>query len=149
MGCFEIKQSIRKVKMKVNQLIEIENVRGANRVLKNLLERTRTENVGLGLFYGRPGLGKTRWSSKTAQENGYVYLRLEANLTTKEFLTHLLSKLIYKTMPDYVVIGSRNEVYNQILDILQRNQDTVVIIDEIEYGFANNKMLATIRDMAD
>ena len=60
--------------MKIKQLVETENVKSANRMLKNLLERTRTENVGLGLFYGRPGFGKTRWAIKTAQDNGYVYI---------------------------------------------------------------------------
>jgi len=135
--------------MKIKQLIEIENVKGANRVLKNLLERTRSENVGLGLFYGRPGLGKTRWSSKTAQENGYVYIRLEANITTKDFLRDLLSKLLHKTMPLYDVRGTKNEIYNQILDFLQSEQDTVIFVDELDYAFSNEQILATLRDLAD
>jgi hypothetical protein len=42
-----------------------------------------------------------------------------------------------------------NEIYNQILDILQRNQNLVIIIDEIDYAFANERILATIRDLAD
>jgi DNA transposition AAA+ family ATPase len=135
--------------MKTRQLVEIENVKGANRVLKNLLERTRTENVGIGLFYGRAGLGKTRWSSKTAQENGYVYLRLEVNITPKDFVRDLLSKLLYKTMPYYNVRGTLNECYNQVLDILQRDQNIVLVLDEIDYGFSNERILATVRDWAD
>ena len=135
--------------MKTRQLIEIENVKGANRVLKNLLERTRTENVGLGLFYGRPGLGKTRWSTRTAQDNGYIYLRLENNFTPKDFLRELLYKLVCEEMPYYDVKGTQNEIYNQILDIVQRNQDLVIMIDEIDYGFANHRILASIRDLAD
>ena len=135
--------------MKIKQLVEIENVKNANRVLKNLLERTRTENVGLGLFYGRAGLGKTRWATRTAQDNGYVYLRLESNITTKDFLRGLLSKLLHKTMPYYEVKGTQNEIYNQILDILQRDQDLTFLIDEVDYGFTNEKILATIRDWCD
>ena len=135
--------------MKIKQLVEIENVKGANRVFKNLLERTRTENVGLGLFYGRAGLGKTRWATKIAQDNGYVYLRLESNITPKDFLRSLLSKLLYKTMPYYEVTGTQNEIYNQILDILQNEPDTVIFIDEVDYGFSNEKILASIRDLAD
>ena len=135
--------------MKIKQIVEIENVKNANRVLKNLLERTRTENVGLGLFYGRAGLGKTRWATRTAQDNGYVYLRLESNITTKDFLRDLLSKLLYKTMPYSEVNGTQNEMYNQILDILQRDQDLTFLIDEVDYGFTNEKILATIRDWCD
>ena len=135
--------------MKIKQLVEIENVKNANRVLKNLLERTRTENVGLGLFYGRAGIGKTRWATRTAQDNGYIYLRLESNITTKDFLRDLLSKLLHKTMPYYEVKGTQNEIYNQILDILQRDQDLTFLIDEVDYGFTNEKILATIRDLCD
>ena len=135
--------------MKIKQLVEIENVRNANRVLRNLLDRPKTEVVGLGLFYGRAGLGKTRWATKTAQENGYIYIRLEANITTKDFLRELLSKLLQKTMPYYEVRGTCNEIYNQILDYLQCHQDTVILVDECDYGFSNEKILATIRDLAD
>ena len=135
--------------MKIKQLIETENVKGANRVLKNLLERTRTENVGLGLFYGRPGLGKSRWATKTAQDNGYVYIRLESNITPKDFLRNLLSRLLHKTMPNYNVTGTQHELYSQILDILQNDQNIVVIVDEVEYGFTNERILASIRDLID
>ncbi|MCL2064096.1 MAG: ATP-binding protein, partial [Candidatus Cloacimonetes bacterium] len=135
--------------MKTKQLIEIENVKGANRVLKNLLERTRTEIVGIGLFYGKPGLGKTRWMTKTAMENGFIYLRLEVNITTKDFLRELLTRLLHKTMPYYQVKGTQNEIYNQILDILQRDQNITILIDELDYAFNNEKILESIRDMAD
>jgi DNA transposition AAA+ family ATPase len=136
--------------VKTNQLIETENVKNANKVLKNLLERTRTEVVGLGLFYGQAGFGKTRWGSKTAQSNGYIYLRLEANITVKDFLIALLSKLIHKTMPYYEVVGSANVIYCQILDYLQSNMDTVIFIDELDYAYSrSNKILASIRDLAD
>ena len=135
--------------MKIRQLVEIENVKTANRVLKNLLERTRTENVGLGLFYGRAGLGKTRWASRTAQDNSYIYIRLESNITAKDFLRELLFKLVCNNMPYYDVRGTMNEIYNQILDIVQRDQNIVIMIDEIDYGFTNERILATIRDLAD
>ena len=135
--------------MKTHQLIEIENVKSANRVLKNLLERTRTEIVGLGLFYGKAGLGKSRWAWKTAFENQYVYLRLESNANTKDFLKALLTKLQRSTNPYSDIKGTQNEIYNQILDILQSDQNITIFVDEIEYGFHNRKILATIRDFID
>ena len=134
--------------MKAHQLIEIENVKGANRFLKNLLERTRTEIVGLGLVYGKAGLGKSRWAWKTAFENQYVYLRLESNANTKDFLKSLLAKLTRSTNPSDIK-GTQNDIYNRILDILQDDQHIVVFLDEIDYGFHNRKILASIRDFVD
>ena len=135
--------------MKTHQLVEIENVKKANRQLKNLLERTKTEICGLGLFYGRAGLGKSRWAWKTAFENQYVYLRLETNLTVKDFLKALLSKLLYNFNQDSDIKGTHNLLYNRILDILQDNQHIVVFLDEIDVVFHNRKILATIRDFID
>jgi len=135
--------------MKSNQLIEIENVKNANRVLKNLLERSRTEVVGMGLFYGRAGHGKSRWGIKTAQMNGYVYMRLEANMSVKDFLVGLLGRLLSKTMPHFEVKGTINCIYNQVLDFLHSEMDTVVVVDEINYAFHNKKILETIRDLSD
>jgi len=71
--------------MKIRQLVEINNVKGANRVLRNLIDRTKTENEGLGLLYGRAGMGKTRWATRTAHDNDYTYVRLESNITGKDF----------------------------------------------------------------
>ena len=135
--------------MKINQLVETENVKNANRVLKNLLDRTRTENVGIGLFYGMAGVGKTRWAMKTAHENGYIYHRLEINVIAKDFIYDIASKLLAKIMPNYEVRGTKIELYHQTLDILQKNYDTTIILDEIDYGFRNNSILPTIRDWAD
>jgi hypothetical protein len=135
--------------MKTHQLIEIENVKNANRVLKNLLERTRLEVVGLGLFYGKPGLEKSRWAWKTAFENQHIYLRLECNAHIKDFLKTLLAKLMINTNQYREIKGTQNDIYNQILDILQNDQNITVFVDEIEYGFHNRKILATIRDFVD
>ena len=134
--------------MKTHQLIEIENVKNANRALKNLLERPRTEIVGLGLFYGKPGLGKSRWAWKIAFENQYVYLRLECNAHVKDFLKALLSKLRDQNH-NVEIKGTQNEIYNKILDIFQSNQNIVVVLDEIEYGLQNRKIIATVRDFID
>jgi len=49
----------------------------------------------------------------------------------------------------YQVKGTQNEIYNQILDILQRDQNITILIDEVDYAFNNEKILESIRDMAD
>lgn len=135
--------------MKARQMIEIENVKRANIVLHNLLSRTRSENVGLGLFYGKPGLGKTRWAFQTAIQNGYIYIRLIENITVKEFLKQILIALKYKHFLPEEITGSKKVIYDQILDILQCKPNIVFFIDEIDYAFSNHRILATIRDFAD
>jgi Holliday junction resolvasome RuvABC ATP-dependent DNA helicase subunit len=135
--------------MKARQMIEIENVKKANMVLSNLLERTRTENIGLGLFYGRPGLGKTRWAFQTAIQNGYIYVRLIENISVKEFMKQMLIALKYKHFLPEDIVGSKKVIYDQILDILQCKPNIVFFIDEIDYAFSNHRILATIRDFAD
>ena len=135
--------------MKTHQLVEIENVKNANRQLKNLLERTKLEIVGLGLFYGKAGLGKSRWAWKTAFENQYIYLRLECNATVKDFLKALLARLQGSSNSYSDIKGTQSHIYRQILDILQGDQSIVVFLDEIDVGFHNRRILATIRDFID
>ena len=135
--------------MKTQQLVQTENVINANKVLKNLLNRTRTEVVGLGLFYGKAGFGKSRWGIKTAFNNGFIYHRLEQNITLKDFLRDLLAKLLHNSNPDCEIKGNKNQLYNQILDILQSDQNITVLIDEVDYAFQNKHILSSIRDWVD
>ena len=135
--------------MKTQQLVQTENVINANKVLKNLLNRTRTEVVGLGLFYGKTGFGKSRWGLKTAFNNGFIYHRLEQNIMLKDFMRDLLAKLLHHTNSDIEVKGTKNEIYNQILDILQSDQNITIIVDEVDYAFQNKYILPTIRDWVD
>jgi Holliday junction resolvasome RuvABC ATP-dependent DNA helicase subunit len=130
-------------------MVEIQNVKRADMIFSSLLERTRSENVGIGLFYGCPGLGKSRWAKQTAIRDGHVYLRLIENMTSKDFLKELLHMLKYKHLHADSMYGTQKELYEQILSILQTNEDLVIFVDEIEYGFTKPKILATIRDLAD
>ena len=135
--------------METNKLIEINNVKKANRALNTLLSRTKSENVGLGLFYGRPGLGKTRWAIKTAIKHDYVYFQLVKNVTLKTFLKHLLVAIKYCGHTADDIRGTAKQVYDQILDHIQSQTDCVIFIDEIDYAFENRNIIATIRDLAD
>ena len=138
--------------MITNQMVEIENVRRANLILNSLIDRTRSESVGIGLFYGRAGLGKTRWGFKTAVSKGYIYLRLIENMTVKDFLKEVLRALKYKQndmQRQEEIIGTQKQIYEQVLEILQDKPDTVIIFDEIDYAFNKPRILATIRDFAD
>jgi DNA transposition AAA+ family ATPase len=52
-------------------------------------------------------------------------------------------------MPYYEVRGTVNGIYNQILDFLQRDMNTVIVIDEVDYALKNERILAVVRDLAD
>lgn len=72
-------------------LIQTINVIKAQECIDFLLTRPKQEIVGLGMLYGKPGLGKTTFATRTAFRNGYTYLRLEATSTPKTFAKELLA----------------------------------------------------------
>ena len=135
--------------MKINQLVEISNVKRANLAIGELLDREKTESVGMGLFYGRPGLGKSRWAIQTAMKNGYYYMRLEEAHTYKSFLKDLLIRLKYPHALAEDIIGTEKCLYDEILSYLQDYENVVIIIDEIDYAFQKRRIIGTIRDFAD
>ena len=93
--------------MKHGTLVRTQNVIAADQHIEYLLNRPKMEMVGLGLLYGKPGLGKTTYASRMAFSKGYVYLRLEATSTPKSFATDLLTSL-YKRfgMGEYIPYGT-------------------------------------------
>ena len=137
--------------MKTNQMVETENVKRALRYVKSLLDRPVTEMVGMMLIYGKPGLGKTRFGERLAYNNGFIYMRLEASMTNKDFLKKLLHHLYYRFHIEEGGTSRKNT--NKLLDevkaILNEYPNTVMVVDEIDYAFRNKKLLGTIRDIVD
>jgi len=136
--------------MKQGKLVPIHNVKKADECIDFLLKRPRLEMVGLGMLYGRPGLGKTTYASRVSYARGYVYIRLEATTTPKTFAKELLQNL-YRSldMGDYLPVGTTNNIYKQCIQLLLDNEDTVIIIDEIDYAFRYPQLLGSIRDLVD
>jgi replication-associated recombination protein RarA len=136
--------------MKQGKLVPIHNVQKADECIDFLLKRPRLEMVGLGMLYGRPGLGKTTYASRVACTRGYVYIRLEATTTPKTFAKELLQNL-YRSlgMGDYLPAGTTNNIYKQCIQLLLNNEETVIIIDEIDYAFRYPQLLGAIRDLVD
>ena len=62
--------------MEQGKLIQTVNVTRAQQCIDFLLTRPKQEIVGLGMLYGKPGLGKTTFATRTAFRNGYTYLHL-------------------------------------------------------------------------
>ncbi len=136
--------------MKQGNLIRITNVVEADECINFLLKRPKMEMVGLGLIYGRPGLGKTTYASRIAFSRGYVYLRLEATTTPKSFAVELLTALYRRfNLGDYIPYGTTNNLFKLSLQILEDHEDTVIVVDEIDYAFKHDKLLGAIRDIVD
>ncbi len=136
--------------MKQLAMSTTKNVVNGQKMIEYLLNRPKTEMVGLGLIYGQPGLGKSRFAKQQAIMNDYVYLRLEATMTAKSFSVRLLEVLRYHLgITKTPIWGSTNEIFNKILDILRHYDNLVIIIDEIDYAFDRKRILGSIRDIVD
>ena len=136
--------------MKQLAMSTTKNVINGQKMIQYLLNRPKTEMVGLGLIYGQPGLGKSRFAKQQAIMNDYVYLRLEATMTAKSFSVRLLEVLRYHLgITKTPIWGSTNEIFNKILDILRHYDNLVIIIDEIDYAFDRKRILGSIRDIVD
>jgi replication-associated recombination protein RarA len=128
---------------------EIENVRSADFAFASLLDRDKFESVGLGLFYGCPGLGKTRWAETTAFRNGYYYYRLTESATLSSFLKDLVILLLHPNRSIYDIRGTCKDMYGVLVAEIQSKSDFVIFIDEVDYALKEKRILATIRDFVD
>lgn len=125
------------------------NVAKARETLHYLLTRPRSEMVGLGLIYGAPGLGKTRFAMRTAFSQGYIYLRLDSTMTQRAFLAKLLASLQYMYSVPAPIRGGAAKLYADVTELLVSAPDTVIFIDEIDYAFRKKELLGSIRDLVD
>jgi replication-associated recombination protein RarA len=132
------------------KLVKTQNVLEAENCVQYLLDRPKMEMVGLGLLYGKPGLGKTTYASRIAFSRGYIYQRLEATIRPKSFATQLLESLNSRFgISSYAVQGATNTLFRRILALLEDHPDTVLVLDEIDYAFAHPDLLGMIRDIVD
>jgi replication-associated recombination protein RarA len=127
----------------------IQNVKRAQDTVNILLTRPKSEMVGLGLIFGAPGLGKTRFAKRTAFSQGYVYMSIESSMNQRSFLQKLLAALQYMYSVPSPIKGSKQKVFDEIKDILNNAPDTVIFIDEVDYAFRDKQLLGSIRDLVD
>lgn len=127
----------------------IDNVKRAREAVNYLITRPRSEMVGLGLIYGAPGLGKTRFAMRTAFKSGYLYIRLDSTMNQRSFLVKLYQSLQYLYAVPAPIRGSRQKLYFEIVELLISSPQTVIFVDEIDYAFKDKALLGTIRDLVD
>lgn len=136
--------------MKQGKLVPTRNVQEAENCVRYLLNRPKLEMVGLGLLYGKPGLGKTTYAQRIAVSRGYFYVRLESCIRAKSFAVQLLQGLQQQLLgTTSTPHGCTNTLFRRILALLEDHPDTVIIIDEIDYAFALPELLGLIRDIVD
>jgi replication-associated recombination protein RarA len=136
--------------MKQSKLVKTHNVVESENCIRYLHQRPKMEMVGLGLLYGKPGLGKTTYASRMAFSKGYVYIRLESTSTPKNFALQLLDALYARLgIPSHAFQGTANGLFRKCLALLEDHGDTVIVIDEIDYAFARPDLLGMIRDIVD
>ncbi len=135
--------------MKPKKLVETKNVKEALSTLQYLKNRPVTEMVGLGLFYGAPGLGKTRLVKRLNAQLGAIYIRISSSTTTKSFAIELQEKLLERIPDGQKVKGATNRLFNNCLELIDMSSDVVIFIDEIDYAFKKKTLLGMIRDIVD
>lgn len=137
--------------MKQNILVHTKNVREALRSVQFLQSRPVKEIVGMGLIYGDPSTGKTRFGKICAIQNGWVYQRIDETDTPKTFFMNLYQNLAYQASGQKeapIPRGSTNKIYKVCLSMLQTNPQTI-IIDEINNAFRHRSVFNSIRDLVD
>jgi len=136
--------------MKQGKLVRTRNVVEADEAINLLVTRPKEEMVGLGLLYGKPGLGKTTYATRIALQRNYVYLRLEATSTPKSFTIQLITGIYNHLNLEYPPLyGTTNAIFRRCMDEIEKNEDIVIIVDEIDYAFKQQQLLGTIRDIVD
>jgi DNA transposition AAA+ family ATPase len=138
--------------MKSLQLVETANVIEVKRLVASYLNRTRSEQRGLALIYGDPGLGKTRMGEQLAFSNGWLYLRLQAKVTAKWFLNEVYQRVTQKVYgAPQIFKGTLAETEAAIIDLLGQNPQIVMVVDEVNLAIQFHKwdILEIVRDFAD
>lgn len=138
--------------MKERKLARTSNVVACERQIYGLLNRTRTEQRGLALIYGDPGLGKTMQMEQMAFSKGWMYLRMQEKCSSKWFLTEIynrLTKRVYGAAQSFK--GTLAELENACIEIMADNPQFVIVLDEINLPiqFRRWDILEEIRDFVD
>jgi len=120
-----------------------QNVEQSNALVDSLIN-TPTGIPGMGLVFGRQGLGKTQWAMKCSIERQAIYVQLKAMSTPRWFLSELVSEL--GVTPKYTT----QDLFRQAIEALTSAENTkrLLIIDEID-ECDNKNVLLTIKDLYD
>lgn len=136
--------------MKELTLVRTQNVIKAEQLMLQLKNRPKTEMVGLGLLYGAPGLGKSRYAYLQSVRHNCCYFKLEAVDNTKSAAERLYFRLCrFIGQAGNIVRHTAPDIFGQIIEILQAHPELVIFVDEIDYAFNKRQLLGFLRDLVD
>lgn len=131
-------------------LVSTRNVKRIMDALSALEKRlTDAEIAGIGLVFGRPGLGKTMTITKyhaqcaAAGRVRTVFVRALAHWNESSLLRGLLQALGH-----YPKANRKDAIFEQILDELKRKQ-AIFLIDEVDSIAGSRQMIAMLKDIHD
>ena len=117
------------------------NVKRLYQLADTLLEKDNG-TPGLGLYYGPPGLGKTKAAIHLYLQKDLIYLRAKTAWRIRWFLNDLLHELNEKEQ------GRTKNAYNKLVEVLSIDP-TLIIIDEVDHMLRNRDIIETLRDIHD
>lgn len=143
--------------MKNHILAPTKNVQRGLDCMRYLQGRPVAHQVGLGMIYGRPGLGKTQFSMRYAIENNAVYLSALKASSPKSFVVELLQavRAVYEPQNNEVIRGHKARLFRELLDTLNTYTTTshlpLIIVDETDniLHYRNEDIVGMLRDIAD
>ncbi len=143
--------------MNSHLLVKTKNVQRGLECLSYLLSRPVAHQVGMGMIYGKPGLGKTQFSMRYAIEHNCVYFSALKASTPKSFTVELLRKLRERYEPSRTdpIVGPKARLFRDILDTINLNTSKdhmpVIIIDEVDniIHYPHEEIIGMLRDIAD
>jgi Cdc6-like AAA superfamily ATPase len=132
------------------ELVSTRNVRRILDALTALEKRlTDAEVAGMGLVYGRPGLGKpvtvTKYHATSSAEGRIrtVFVRALAHWNESGLLRGLLEALGH-----YPKSNRKDAMFDRIIDELNQKQ-AIFLIDEVDSLASSRQMIAILKDIHD
>src|SRR5574344_83215 len=123
------------------KFVKTNNVKIFIGLVENL--QNKPKNIPkMGLIYGEPGLGKSQTALWLACKYDAIYLRA-TNLMTGRWLLEELVKEIDE-IPRFLTADNFNLLCKKL-----KQEQKLIIIDEIDYLINNSKAIETLRDIHD
>ena len=125
-----------------NTFVQVEQVSGFSEMASALL--TRADGMpGLGMVWGKPGLGKTETAIwYVVNHEAGILVAARPGMTINWLLDELVSELGESPA------RRRQDMFRQAVDLL-RSEARIVIVDESDFLMSDSRVLETVRALHD
>ena len=144
--------------MKSHLLVRTQNVIRGLECINYIINRPVANQLGLGMIYGKPGLGKTQFSMRYAIEHNYVYMSALKASSPKSFVVDLYRQVRERYNPeesDQPITGHKAKIFRSLLDLINVNttrmHQPMIFIDEVDniLHYPHEEIIGMLRDIAD